>query len=227
MAVDNNRGLTLDRKSTKGARGVSLRPVGQRFANFLRGTSDNDERPGGPQPPRWLEQAELLPVGEELPPRFAVVRHGYDCTAVDTHVTELERELSEVDRELAELRTQSASREEVADEIKRVGEQTSAVLIAANEQREEILRGAQAQADRCVEEATGRASAITAESEVRLRELQVRYEAAQQEHDRLLEEVRNLSVALAALADRGPEAIEPQAQQAGAQPGADESPHHP
>lgn len=223
MAVHNNKALTFDRKSTKAARGVSRRPVGQRFADFLRGTTDHDQRPGGPQPPRWLEQAEQLSVEEEVLPRFVVVRHGYDCTAVDTHVSELERELAEVDRELAELRTQSASREEVADEIKRVGEQTSAVLIAANEQREEILRGAQAQADRSVEEATGRASAITAESEVRVRELQVRHGAAQHEHDRLLGEVRNLSVALAALADRGPEAIGAQTQQPGAPPGADES----
>ena len=200
MAVHNNRSLTLDRRSTKRPPAAeSLRPLGQRLVNFFRGTNDHDRQPEAPQPPGWIDQ-EQWPMDDVLP-RFPVVRQGYDCTAVDAHVAELERELSEVDRELAALRSQPVSRDEVASELKRVGEQTSAVLIAANEKRGQILREAQEEADRSVAEASATARAITEESEMRLRELQVQHEAVQQERERLLEEVRGVSRALAALAD--------------------------
>jgi hypothetical protein len=163
-------------------------------------------------------------VDEDVLLRFPVVRQGYDCTAVDAHVAELERELSEVDRELAELRSQSASRDEVASELKRIGEQTSAVLIAANEKRGEILREAQEEAERCVAEATATARAITEESEMRLRELQVQHEAVQQERERLLGEVRSVSAALAALADSRHEPLSDQPAESAVQPEGEASP---
>jgi hypothetical protein len=175
-------------------------PVGQRLTNLLRGTKAHEPRLAAAPPDAWVDEGQW-PVDEEVLPRFPFVRHGYDCTAVETHIAELERELDEGDQELAVLRTQSASRDEVASEIKRIGEQTSAVLIAANEQRTEILRVAQEEADRRVAEATARATLITAEAEARLRELYSHQEVAQHERDRLLEDVRRVSVALAALAD--------------------------
>lgn len=210
MALHHNRSLTLDRQRTERQRGATLRPVGERLANLFRGSKDHDPRFREPEEAEWLA-GEQWPTGDEVLPRFPLTQHGYDCAAVDAHVAELERELSEVDRELAELRAQSAPRDEVAGEIKRIGEQTSAVLIAANEQRAEILRGARDEADRWIAEATAQATTLTAESEVRLRELQSQHEAVERERDRLLEEVRAVSVALAALADSRNQPIPAQA----------------
>jgi hypothetical protein len=199
MTVHQDRPRPFGPEPIEPPRGLNLRPVGQRLASLLRGANDPDERLHGAQPAEWVED-EQWPAHEDVQPRFPVVRHGYDCTAVDVHVAELEQELAELDSELAELRTQGAS-QDVANEIKRVGEQTSAVLIAANEQRGEILRVAREEADRCVAEATAEAGAITAQGEARLRELQAQHETALRERDRLLEEVRAVSAALAALAD--------------------------
>jgi hypothetical protein len=201
MAVHDNRSLTLDRRSDDRSRGVSLAPVGQRLVNFLRGPKDQD--PTGIEETVEFADGERWAEREEVLPRFPLARHGYHCAAVDEYVIELERELAEVDRELAEVRAYSVPRDEVSDQIKRVGEQTSAVLIAANEQRDEILRAAREEADRQVAEATARATLITAEGEARLRELHAQHESAARERDRLLDEVRSVSTALAALADSG------------------------
>jgi F0F1-type ATP synthase membrane subunit b/b' len=200
MAVHNNRSITLGRDSGERSGGTSPGPIVQRLANFFRGTKD--QQAAEPAPTGWVE-GEQWPVDDEVLPRFPVVRHGYDCAAVDAHVAELERELAEVDHELAELRAHSASREEVDGEIRRIGEQTSAVLIAANEKCGEMLREAQEEADRCLAEAKASAKAITEEGEARRRELETQHEAIRQERDRLLEDVRTVSSALAALADSG------------------------
>jgi vacuolar-type H+-ATPase subunit H len=187
---------------------VSLGPVGQRFVNFLRGPKAEEVGYDEEQPTGVIED-NRWPEGEEVLPRFPIARRGYHCAAVDTYVSELEQELAEVDHELAELRAQSAPRDEVSIQIKRVGEQTSAVLIAANEQRDEMLRGAREEADRCVAEATAKATLITAEGEARLRDLRSQHEAAEHDRDRLLDEVRRVSVALAALADSRQQATLP------------------
>jgi hypothetical protein len=208
MAVQSNRSAGLERGSSERSRGVSLAPVGQRVVNFLRGPKIQDDGYAYEEPTgvidddRWSESEGVLPP-EEAPARFPVSRRGYHCAAVDTYVAELEQELAEVDRELAELRAHSAPRDEVSIQIKRVGEQTSAVLIAANEQRDEMLRVAREEADRQVADATAKATLITAEGEARLRELHSQHAAAGRERDRLLEEVRSVSVALASLADSG------------------------
>jgi cell division septum initiation protein DivIVA len=143
-------------------------------------------------------------------PRFPVVRQGYDCAAVDAYVGELERDIAELDRELVALRARLATPDEVQTEIKRIGEQTSSVLIAAHEQREDILRGAQEEADRCVAEAREKASAIMAqaqagvrEAETGVRDAEARSQATHRERYRLLDEVRTISAELAALADAG------------------------
>jgi vacuolar-type H+-ATPase subunit H len=203
MAVENNRLLTRDRNSGERPRGVSLGPVGQRFANFIRGTKDQELAFANPEPDGLIER-EQWAAEEEVLPRFPLSRHGYHCAAVDAHVAELEQELAEVDRELAQLRARSTSRDDVSNEIKRIGEQTAAVLIAANEQRDEIVRTAQEEAGRLLSDARARATLITTEGEARLRALQAEHESAECERQRLLEDVRNISAALAALADSSP-----------------------
>jgi hypothetical protein len=231
MAVHTNRSAGRGRGSSERSRGVSLAPVGHKVVNFLRGPKiqedgyDYEQPTGEIEDQRWSEPEEVLPPGEELAPehvlppeeelaRFPISRRGYHCAAVDTYISELEQELAEVDRELAELRAHSAPRDEVSIQIKRVGEQTSAVLIAANEQRDEMLRMAREEADRQVADATAKATLIAAESEARLRELHAQHAAAGRERDRLLEEVRSVSVALASLADSGRTPASAQADQA-------------
>lgn len=214
MDAHDNRSLALERSSKQRSRRVSLGPVGQRLAHALLGVEDRGPRHGGRQLAGRLRD-ERGSVGEEVLPRFPLARRGYDCTAVDEHIAELEREIAAVGRELSELRARAGSAEdEMASEIKRVGEQTSTVLIAAHEQREAILRAARTEADRWVADAAAKASAATAEGEARLHELEAQSEAAVRERDRLLDDVETVSAALAALADSARERIPPKPQDA-------------
>jgi cell division septum initiation protein DivIVA len=148
-------------------------------------------------------------AGDDVLPRFPITRHGYDCRSVDEFVAQVEGELAGLDRELAELRARREPRDEVANEIKRIGEQTSTVLIAAHEQREEMLRVARDEADRWVAEATTKAREATTAGEARLRELGAESDVIHRERDRLLEDVRAVSAALAELADSATRRIPP------------------
>jgi cell division septum initiation protein DivIVA len=130
--------------------------------------------------------------------RFPWSLRGYRRSAVDHHIAELERDVRELDRELAELRSAATLREEVADEMRRIGEETAAVLIEAHSRGEAIMRAAEEEAQRLVTDATAKATAITAETEARVRELEANRQVAHQERDRLLE---NALVASAAIAD--------------------------
>jgi cell division septum initiation protein DivIVA len=130
--------------------------------------------------------------------RFPWSLRGYRRSAVDQHIAELERELSELDRELAELQAAATLREEVANEMRRIGEETAGILIEANSRRETITRTAQEEAQRVVADATARATSITAESEARVRELEAQLTAIHTDRDRLLE---NALAASAAIAD--------------------------
>src|SRR5437764_8956955 len=95
----------------------------------------------GSQLADWIA-GERGAVGEDVLPRFPLARRGYDCAAVDEHVAELEQDLAALDAELAELRAQKDAQDDVTSHIKQIGEQTSAVLVAAHEQREQMLRSA-------------------------------------------------------------------------------------
>lgn len=126
-------------------------------------------------------------ASEQRERRFPWSLRGYRRSAVDRHIAGLELELGQLDRELVELRSAATLREEVADEMRRIGAETAGVLIEAHNQREAIVRGAEAEAQRLVADATARASAITAESEARVRELNAQRDLVHQERDRLLE----------------------------------------
>lgn len=97
----------------------------------------------------------------EVVPRFPLARSGYDCAAVDEHVAMLERDLSELEEELEELRTRTPAHDEVAAEIRRLGEETSSILLAAHDRARETTRQAQEQADRCLSDAAAQALAMT------------------------------------------------------------------
>jgi hypothetical protein len=199
MAIHNHRSVAYEEDAGQRSRGPDLGAVGQRFANLFKPTKG--QAAGFDQPESEdLSNTEEWETAADVLPRFPVVRHGYHCATVEAHVGDLEQELAELDQELVELRAHRVPKDEVSDQIKRIGEQTSAVLIAANEQRGEILREAREEADRRVVEATTKATLITSEGEARLRELHAQHEAARIERDRLLDQVRNISVALASLA---------------------------
>jgi hypothetical protein len=206
MTPYDNRPLTLRQEPKAGSRRVSFGPVSQRLASVFRPADDPEARPEGRRLARWLPD-DREEVGDEVPSRFPLARNGYDRVAVDRHVAELEHELSEMDRELVDLRSQSLSTDEVATEIRRIGEQTSEVLITAHEQRGEILRVAREEADRCVAEAQAQARAITLAGEARWRELEAQNGAAQGERDRLLADLRSVSAALATVVDTAEDRI--------------------
>jgi cell division septum initiation protein DivIVA len=134
---------------------------------------------------------------EQKERRFPWSLRGYRRSAVDQHIAELESELSEMDRELVELRAAATLREEVANEMRRIGEETAGVLIEAHSRREAITRAAEDEAQRLVADATAKATAITEKSALRVRQLEEQREAAHRERDRLLENALAASVAIA------------------------------
>jgi DivIVA domain-containing protein len=196
MALYDKQSLVLDGGS-KAQR--ILGPIRQRLQGVMPGREDQHARSGDRRLASGGNEADT--VEGHLVLRFPLARRGYDPVAVDEYVGDLERELAALDRELAEVRGQSLPAHEVESSIKRIGEQTSAVLLAAHEQREEILRTARAEAERCVAEATATARTVTERSEGRLRALEVQNAAARGERGRLLAEIRSISTALGAVAD--------------------------
>lgn len=205
MALYDNRSLVLDRGIKRGPR-HSFGAVGKRLGALLLGTDDPGPRGGSRSFPA-PSQDDTPTEDHRLPSRFPVARRGYDREAVDAYVAELEHELAAVDRELADVRGGALVADEVANELKRIGEQTSAVLVAAHQQRDEILRNARDEADRCVAEATATSNALTANCEQRLRELNAQNETAQLERTRLLDDLRTISAALVTVADSADERI--------------------
>jgi cell division septum initiation protein DivIVA len=137
---------------------------------------------------------------DQVLPRFPITRQGYDRAAVDAHIADLEQELSELDRELSELRSNVPAENEVAEEIQRIGEQTSAILLAAHDKAHETTRQAKEQADKCLADAAAQAIAMTKDAQRKLHELEAEKLAVWRDRAKLLDDVNNLSQALARLA---------------------------
>jgi cell division septum initiation protein DivIVA len=142
---------------------------------------------------------ERDPVWDQVVPRFPIIRQGYDPAAVDAHIADLEQELSELDRELTEVRTNMPPENQVAEEIQKLGEQTSAILLAAHDKAQETTRQAKEQADKCLSDAAANAIEMTKEANRKLHELETEKLAVWRERARLLEDVNNLSRALSQL----------------------------
>jgi DivIVA protein len=174
--------------------------VAGRFANWITGADrmpgegtedvyDHDDDP--------IQQLTAGPVSEE-PSRFPVAPLGYSRAAVDEHLFGLEREL-------AELRAQRQPALSITEELERIGEQTASILVVAHDQAHATTRQAQEQAERCMADAAANAETITAQAKQRLRELDGETDSVWRERERLLEDVRVVSAALAALADQAAE----------------------
>jgi len=205
-----------------GRRGAALEPAKRRSANSrFVDLSDRLARAfstsGRTEPSRELnggrEHAaddEHTAPWEQGPPRFPITRQGYDCAAVEEYIADLERELSDQDQELAALRARTPSRNEVAAELERVGEQTSSILLAAHEKAQETARLARAQADRCVSDAAANAVAITEDAQRQVRQLGIEKNSLAHERARLLEDVRSVAGSLSSLAADAAERFQPE-----------------
>jgi ElaB/YqjD/DUF883 family membrane-anchored ribosome-binding protein len=198
MPAPDTRSVVLHPRTREGSQRARLGQIGQRLAEAFRG-GDQPQDPGA-EDTGVIEQLTQADEPDVLP-RFPMARRGYQCAPVDEYLASLEQELATLSCEVTQLRAQSDTRDEVKEEIQRIGEQTSAVLIAAHEQRDQILGSAREEADRCLTDARAQASRVTAEGEARLRELKGEGETLARERDRLLEEARGVSVALAAVVD--------------------------
>lgn len=176
--------------------------VAGRFANWIAGVDriPPDERPAESYTQERDPIPELTsgPADSEDASPFPLAPLGYNRSAVDEHLFGLEREL-------AELRGQSRPPVSITEELERIGEQTASILVVAHDQANETTRLAQEQAERCVADAAANAVAITAQAKERLRVLDGETDSVWRERERLLDDVRAVSAALATLADEASE----------------------
>lgn len=203
----NRRSVALSSPERRQFRFADLRErITRTFAGVEQPTESHDALPLPTD--GWEDPVPPMPW-EESSPRFPTARRGYECAAVDQHIAELEQELMALDQELAQLRVQVPSPGEVTSEIQRVGEQTSAILIAAHEQAQQTARHAEQEAERRMTEATSNAFAITAQARQQVGELEREKGALQGERERLIKDIRTISSALAAVADEADQRFTP------------------
>jgi hypothetical protein len=144
------------------------------------------------------EPSEELDTEPEPTSRFPLAPLGYNRAAVDEHLGRLERELTE----LRALRQPAMS---ITEELEWIGEQTASILVVAHDKAHETTLRAQEQAERTIAEATASATAIVEAARRRLGELDAETDQVWHERERLLDDVRVVSVALADLADEAAE----------------------
>ena len=142
------------------------------------------------EPPEVV--AEVTPRTEDA--RFPVGPIGYNRSAVDERIAELEHELEQ-------LRATSAPPVSITDEIERLGEQTASILVVAHDQAHETTRAAREQADRCLADAAASAAAMTENAKRKLGDLDNETDAIWRERARLLDDARDVGLALIALAE--------------------------
>lgn len=126
--------------------------------------------------------------------RFPIGPIGYNRAAVDERIAELERELEEL----------HASTEEpisITDEIERLGEQTASILVVAHDEAHETTRAAREHADRTIADAAASAAAMTANAKRKLADLDNETDAVWRERARLLDDARDVGLALIALSE--------------------------
>lgn len=213
MTQFDRPGATLERQKRR-APTSRLAGLGDRLARSFSPSSTADQHePDEPPAAPWEANTEAhAPVpydGEDMwdetAPSFPVVRSGYDRAAVDEYVAELEREIDE-------LRAQGPANANtaVSDEIKKIGEQTAAILQAAHQQASETTRKAQAEADKCLSDAAANAISMKEEAKQQLRHLDTETDAVWHERSRLIEDVRNVATALFSLAEEASDRFPPE-----------------
>lgn len=190
-------GMALQSPTKRRSPGSRIADFGDRIARSFAGL----ERPKA-QGPVWApadghgqpEDDQSTAQWEQIQPQFPLVRHGYDPTAVDEYLAELEQELHD-------LRSRPAGDRAIAEEIDRIGEQTAAILRVAHDKAAEVTREAHAQADKMLSDAASNALAISEGATRQLRELDSETETIWHERARLIEDVRGVATALFTLAE--------------------------
>ncbi len=201
MANFERRSVMLDKEAKRRAPGSRFGDLSDKLARAFTGTERKDGTWEEPDTEADYElRDEREPQWDHVVPRFPIVRQGYEPGAVDALVADLEQELAELDRELSELRANVPAGNVVEEEIQRIGEQTSAILLAAHDKAQETTRQAQEQADRVLGDAAANAIAMTKDANRKLHELETDKLSVWRERARLLEDVSNLSNALSRLA---------------------------
>lgn len=215
MSHLHRQDVTLQERDEQSDRARSpFSDVAGRFASWVAGAdrlaedAPGDEESFDSDPLRALtagaEDAYQPEGGAEGGSPFPVAPLGYNRAAVDEHLAGLERELADLGRELAELRAQrdAEAPPSVTEELERIGEQTASILVVAHDKASETTRRAQEEAERCIADAAANAVAMTEAAKRKLREIDEETDAVWRERERLLEDMRAVSKALASLADQ-------------------------
>jgi hypothetical protein len=191
----DRRGVILDRPPKRRGPGSRLATLGSRLA---RPPQDH-----GMSPEYGVPEPYGAPYSEPPLPRFPISRQGYDCDAVDAHVAELEVELAELERQLNEARLQVSAKSEVAREIDRIGEQTSAILVAAHDEAQQTVRLAESHANTMIADAASYAAALTEEANAQKHTIEEETRSIARRRECLIEDVRHTAKALTSLAEEG------------------------
>ena len=196
-AADRRRSVTAARDGAPSAGAFSRGSA--HAARALRG--DRDRRPMAP-PSADSQVGESLPelMGGDGSSRFPVAPLGYNRQAVDEQFAELESELIELREALAQ-ESHGEAPISIQEELERIGEETASILVVAHDKANETTRLAEEQADRCIADAAANAVSITEEAKRKLAELEAETDGVSRHRDRLIADVRNISAALASLAD--------------------------
>jgi DivIVA domain-containing protein len=133
---------------------------------------------------------------------FPVTMRGYDRSAVDAWVQDAARVVSELES--------TQSRDSVVKAaLDEVGEHTGDILKKAQEAADEITASSRSQAEGRLQRAETEAEALVSEAEARARDLENDTRALWDQRNRLIEDIRQLSDQLLALADDAGERLDP------------------
>ena len=122
-----------------------------------------------------------------LDAEFPIVLRGYERAAVDGYVRR-------VSRVIAELEASRSPQSAIRYALEQVGEQTRAILQQANDSADEITSKSRAEADERVQRAEREAEAMKVDAERRLVEIEDEIADLWQERQRLLEDMRDVSL---------------------------------
>lgn len=133
-----------------------------------------------------------VPIASEVD--FPIVLRGYDRIAVDAYV-------KKTTQLIAELQATRSPEAAVRRALERVGEQISGILQRAHDTAEEITSQSRREAEERLEEVRREAAQITANAEVRMKDLDVDIDRIWGERHRIIDDVRDLSRELMEMAE--------------------------
>lgn len=193
------RSVALDHPVKRRSAAERLAGFSDRISRSLPSTMRTDDQSEPVLEPGYTED-EQDTAWYEVVPRFPMARSGYECVAVDEHIEMLERELEELESEVEQMRVRTPAHDQVEDEIKKIGEQTSTILLAAHDRAKETTRVAQEQADKCLADAAANAIRVTEEANHKKSEIEAEMRRLSTERSRLLADMEALAGTLSTVA---------------------------